>query len=260
MYKLIAIDLDGTLLNSYGEISEENKIAIRKAKERGIEIVLTSGRMSSSVQGIANEIGADSFMIAGNGALIYDIKNKNILYNECIPKEKALQVIKICDENNIYYTLNTEKYILSKKLKYNLMYYYYENSQKSKGRTTSINIVEDLEKYIQENDVGQITKITISDESKVIFYGIMKKIRKIPGITALEVSNMSRKIIKSGTEKIGLNYFYTEITKENVNKWQAVKYLANYLNVLPSEIVAIGDNINDLEMINNAGLRNSYGK
>ena len=140
------------------------------------------------------------------------------------------------------------------------MYYYYENSQKSKHRTTNINIVEDLEKYIQENDVGEITKITISDESKVIFYGIMKKIKKIPGITALEVSNMSRKIIKSGTEKIGLNYFYTEITKENVNKWQAVKYLAKYLNIQPSEIAAIGDNINDLEMINNAGLRNSYGE
>ncbi len=254
MYKLIAIDLDGTLLNSYGEISEENKIAIKKAKEKGIEIVLTSGRMSSSVLGIANELGANNFMIAGNGALIYDIKNEKILFNECIPKDKALQVVKICDENNIYYTINTEKYILSKKLKYNLMYYYYENSQKSKHRTTNINLVDNLERYINENDVGEITKITISDESKVIFSGIIKKLNKINGLNILEVSSMSRKIIKSGTEKIGLNYFYTEITKENVNKWQAIKHLSNYLNILPEEIVAIGDNINDLDMICNAGL------
>lgn len=260
MYKLIAIDLDGTLLNSYGEISEENKIAIKKAKEKGIEIVLTSGRMSSSVFGIANEIGADNFIIAGNGSLIYDIKNKKILFNECIPKEKVLQIVKICDENNIYYTINTEKYILSKKLKYNLMYYYYENSKKSKNRTTNINLVENLEKYISDNDVGEITKITISDESKVIFSGIMKKLNKINELNILEVSSMSRKIIKSGTEKIELNYFYTEITKENVNKWQALKYLSNYLNILPNEIVAIGDNINDLDMINNAGMRNSYEK
>lgn len=66
MYKLIAIDLDGTLLNSYGDVSDENKKAIKNAKEQGLEIVLTSGRMSASIYAIAEEIGADNFMIAGN--------------------------------------------------------------------------------------------------------------------------------------------------------------------------------------------------
>lgn len=64
MYRLIAIDLDGTLLNSYGEISDENKKAIKMAKEKGIEIVLTSGRMSTSVKDIANEIDANNYIIA----------------------------------------------------------------------------------------------------------------------------------------------------------------------------------------------------
>ena len=63
MYKLIAIDLDGTLLNSYGEISDENKDAIKQAKQKGIEIVLASGRMSSSVINIAKEVGADNYVI-----------------------------------------------------------------------------------------------------------------------------------------------------------------------------------------------------
>ncbi|MCI8621790.1 MAG: HAD hydrolase family protein [Clostridia bacterium] len=63
MYKLLALDLDGTLLNSYGEISEENKKWIKKAKENGIEIVLTSGRMASSVIGIAKEIETDNYII-----------------------------------------------------------------------------------------------------------------------------------------------------------------------------------------------------
>ena len=65
---------------------------------------------------------------------------------------------------------------------------------------------------------------------------------------------MSRKIIKSGTETIEMNYFYTEITKENVNKWQTLKKLASYLKIQETEIAAIGDNINDMEMIQNAGL------
>ena len=175
MYRLIAIDLDGTLLNSYGQVTEENKEAIKKAKKNGIEIVLTSGRMSASVIDIAKEIQADNYIIAGNGAIVYDLKNKNILFNECIPKEKVIEAIKICDENNIYYTLNTEKYIISKKLNYNLLYYYYENSKKSDERKTNINIVENVEKYIKENDAGTFTKMTISDENKIIFRRNYKK-------------------------------------------------------------------------------------
>lgn len=258
MYKLIAIDLDGTLLNSYGDVSDENKKAIENARKNNIEVVLTSGRMSDSVLAIAEEIRADNFMIAGNGALIYDLKNKKILYNQCIPKDKVLKIIKICEENSIYYTINTEKYILSKSLNYNLMYYYYENSKKAEEKKTRINIVENVEKYIKENDIGEITKITISDETEIIFKGIMKKLNKIKEINILEVSHMSRKIIKEGTEKNELKYFYTEITRENVNKFEALKILGDHLKIDTSEMVAIGDNINDLEMIENVGMRNNH--
>ena len=259
MYKLIAIDLDGTLLNSYGDVSDENKKAIENAKNRGIEVVLTSGRMSASVMSIAEEVGADNYMISGNGALIYDLKNKKILYNQCIPKDKVLKIVKICEENSIYYTINTEKYILSKTLNYNLMYYYYENSKKPEEKKTKINVVDNIEKYITENDIGEITKITISDETEMIFKGIIKKLKDIKGINILEVSNMSRKIITAGTEKKELKYFYTEITKENVNKFEALKKLGMNLGIDTSEIAAIGDNVNDLEMIRDRGLRNNYG-
>lgn len=260
MYKLIAIDLDGTLLNSYGEVSEDNKKAIKKAINKGIEVVLTSGRMSDSVLSIADEVGANNYIISGNGSLIYDLKNEKILYNQCIPKDKVLKIVKICEENSIYYTINTEKYILAKSLNYNLMYYYYENSKKPENKKTKINIVENIEKYIVENDVGEITKITISDGTKSIFNGIVKKIKEITGINILEVSNMSRKIIKEGTEKSELKYFYTEITKENVDKFNAIEKLSRHLGIDILSVAAIGDNINDLEMIKNVGLRNSYGK
>lgn len=88
----------------------------------------------------------------------------------------------------------------------------------------------------------------------------MKKLQKIDGINIIEVSSMSRKIIKLGTETKELNYFYTEITKENVNKWQALKKLSNYLKIEENEIVAIGDNYNDIDMITNAGMRYNNGK
>ncbi len=81
----------------------------------------------------------------------------------------------------------------------------------------------------------------------------MKKLNEVKGINIVEVSNMSRKIIKAGTEKQEINYFYTEITKENVNKWNALKKVAHDLNIEEKEIVAIGDNLNDMEMVSNAG-------
>ena len=67
MYKLLAIDLDGTLLNSYGEISQKNKEEIAYAKSKGVEIVLSSGRVNS-VDVLAEEIRADRYMICGNGS------------------------------------------------------------------------------------------------------------------------------------------------------------------------------------------------
>ncbi len=74
------------------------------------------------------------------------------------------------------------------------------------------------------------------------------------GIDILETEYMSNKIIKDGTEEILIQYYYTEITNQNVNKWSAIEFLINYLNIPKEEVVAIGDNLNDREMIENAGL------
>ena len=65
---------------------------------------------------------------------------------------------------------------------------------------------------------------------------------------------MSRKKIKSGTDDIDIQYYYTEITNENVNKWTAIEFLLDKLNIKREEVLAIGDNMNDIEMIQGAGL------
>ena len=65
---------------------------------------------------------------------------------------------------------------------------------------------------------------------------------------------MSKKVIKQGTEEIPIEYFYTEITASQVDKWKAIEYLLKKLNIKSEEVMAIGDNINDKQMIENAGL------
>ena len=253
-YKLVAIDLDGTLLDSQGEVSEENKQAIKKLKNQGTEIVITSGRMSSSIKEIAEEIGANKYFISGNGSMIYDIEQNKIIYNNTLSKEKVLKIIKICEKNSIYCSVNTESSIITNNLAFNTLVYNYENSKKAENKTTKINIVNDLYEYINTTNSSPITKITICDDNQIIFKRMIKIFKEIPEINVLEVSHMSKKVIKSGTENIDIKYFYTEITNNNVNKWGAIKYLIDSLGIKIEETVAIGDNVNDIEMIQNSGL------
>ncbi len=254
MYKLIAIDLDGTLLDTYGQVSEENKQAVNKAMQKGVQVVLTSGRGPASVRNLALDIGADKYVICGNGAIVYDLQNKKTLYQNYLDKNKVLQLIKICEENSIYYCVYTENSIVTKSLNYNTLFYHHENSRKPDDKKTNINIVQDIYEYIlnrQEEDYG---KIMVCDDNTIIFNSIMKKFKMVKNIDVLEVGHMSRKIIKDGTKEYPLEYYYTEISSQNVDKWSAISYLINHLGIMPEEVMAIGDNINDQTMLENAGL------
>lgn len=259
MYKIVTIDLDGTLLNSFGEISEENLEELRKCIQKGVEIVLSSGRVVSSIKNFANEIGNNNYLIAGNGSTVYDIANEKIIYQNTIPKEKVLKIIKICEENSIYYSVYTENFIITKSLNYNILFYSKENLKKSNMEKTNINIIEDIYSYVENMENNEISKISICDKDKMIFSSILKKLREIENIDVLDVAHMSRKYIENGTDVVPVEFYYTEITNENVNKWEAIKFLINKLEILPEEVMSIGDNINDKEMLENAGMGIAMG-
>lgn len=257
-YKLITIDIDGTLLNSYGDLSIENKEAIRNAINKGIKVVLASGRMPESVRSIAEDVGANEYIIAGNGTLIYDMQKQENIYEQNIPEDKLLQIIDICEQNSIYYTLYSQNSIITSSLNYNVLYYNYENSKRPEEKKTNINIVSNIKKYIQENNT-KILKMTVCDGHKVIFDRIILKLREISGIEVLDIGHMSRKAIKNGTEDVNVEYYYTEISKKNTNKWLAIEHLMKLLNIKKEEVIAIGDNINDKMMVENAGLGIAMG-
>ena len=148
---------------------------------------------------------------------------------------------------------------MAKNLNYNVLYYYKENLSKEEQQKTHINLIENLYDYISKKD-EKIIKITICDSHQAIFNSIIKKLKEISDIEVLEVSHMSRKIIRQGTEDVPIEYFYTEISAKNVDKWNTIEFLAQKIKVLPDEIVAIGDNINDIKMIKNAGLGIAMGQ
>lgn len=259
MYKLVAIDLDGTMLNQYGIITEKTKKAISKAQEKGVEVMIASGRAITSVKRFSKEINSNKYFISGNGAITYDIKNNKILYENILSKTKALKIIKICEENSIYYNVYTENGIIAKNLSYNTLYYYKDNLTKPDENRTHINIVENVYDYFEQRE-EKILKIMICDEHKIVFNSIVRKLKELSEIEVLEVSHMSRKIIKQGTDEIALEYFYTEVSAKDVDKWNALEEIIGLMNISKEEVVTIGDNANDLKMITNAGLGVAMGE
>ena len=254
MYKLIAVDLDGTLLNSYGEVTEYTKEVIKKVRQKNIKFIIASGRPMDSIKAISKEIESDRYFIAGNGAIIYDTQNEEIIFENFIPKQKVLEIAKICEENNIFYNIYTEKDVITQSLKYNVLYYFKENLKKEPDKKTNIIVVDNIYDFIKNSEEMKCIKITICDESKIIFNSIIRKLRNINDIEVLDVLHMSRKLIKQGTEDIAIEYFFTEITSGNVNKINAIMYLISILGIDIKDVIAIGDNINDKKMIEEAGL------
>lgn len=254
MYKLIAIDLDGTLLNEYSMIPESTIEVLRKAKEEGVEIVLASGRPANSIITFAKTIGIDNYLIAGNGSLLYDIQNEENIFDAFFNKYQALQIADICEENSVYYNAYTEREIIADSLKYNVLVYEKENLSKPEGQRTHINIVPSIKEYLNNSNCNEYLKMTICDESKIVFDNILRKLEEVENIEILKPEWMSKKYFKHGTSEFSLQYYFSEITKKNINKWVAIEVLSEKLGIKQEEIIAIGDNVNDEAMIRNAGL------
>ena len=258
MYKLVAIDLDGTMLNQYGIVTEETKKTIEQVQKQNVEVIIASGRPIDSIKTISNEIKSDKYFISGNGAILYDIQKDEIIYENTLKKQKVLDIIKICEENSIYYNIYTEKEIIAKSLDCNVLYYFKENLKKEEENKTHINIISDIYEYIKNRD-EKIIKITICDKTKIIFNSIMRKLKEISEIEVLEVSHMSRKMIRQGTEEVPIEYYYTEISAKNVDNWGAIEMLAEKMQITKDEIITIGDNVNDKKMLENAGMGVAMG-
>ena len=79
-------------------------------------------------------------------------------------------------------------------------------------------------------------------------------LKQIKGIDVLDVEHMSRKNITQGTELVEISYSYTEVSAQNVDKWEAIQFILDNEGISKEEVIAIGDNINDKKMIENAGL------
>lgn len=253
MYKFVAIDIDGTLLNSRGQLSERTKEIVRRVTKTGVKIVLTSGRVTSSTKKIAEELNVDRYMICDNGASIYDRLENKVLFEAHIDKKTVLEILDTCIENNIYYMVFTPTKIIVKDLKHMALAFYKQRHHCKDEATGISEIIYGGREYIEETNEN-FTRIIVCDQDRAIYKSIVNKLKNYDSVDLMAAPHVSNKKIVEDGKEIFLSYSYAELLPKNTNKWIAIENLINKLNIKPSEVIAIGDNFNDIDMIKNAGL------
>jgi Cof subfamily protein (haloacid dehalogenase superfamily) len=236
-YKLIVTDMDGTLLNRDQEMTPKNREAIDFAIENGVRVALASGRMYDSAKQHIEYLNMDIPIIACNGSLIKS-SNGTLIYSNKIDTGLCLKAVEVLEKYNVYYQCQHEDLLFCKDSD-NKDSIYYKINEFMKTQTKVV-IEDDLKDSILNND---ILKFTIIEENNTSILPVIKEeLETIEGL----------KITSSWENNI-------EIMSEGVDKGQAIKMLCEHLNIDKSEIMAFGDNYNDIEMLEYAGLGVAMG-
>lgn len=235
MYKLLAIDLDGTLLKNDKTISENNCKAINKAIQKGIKVVLATGRPIDGIRKYIeklNLLDKDDFSVAFNGAAVQNNKTKEIIYREILNKFDLNYLYNLSKELGVnIHVLTKDGCITPKSSKYSI----YE----SKLNDIPLKILD----FNKINDNINLIKIMMIDEENILDSAI----KKFP------------KDIYEKYTVLRSEPFFLEFLNKNTNKAQGIKKIAERFNIKKDEIICVGDSGNDVHMIEYAGLGVAMG-
>ena len=234
MIKLIATDMDGTLLNDdHAMVSQRNVDALRRAAEQGIEVVISSGRTWSLLKEIADQLGVVRYVVMSNGAAVMDRQTGEWVLQKGMPKEQALKFVEIllrygagfelfCEGQN-YVDRRYEALVMKEapSAAYGAMF-----------RRQAM-IVDDLRPVIEKKLVEKLYVFHVEPGTQGRIEEELRAVGPYESACAYE-SNM-------------------EITAPGVDKGEALKELCRKLDIDASEVMAFGDADNDLGMLAWAG-------
>ena len=234
-YKLVVSDLDGTLLSNF-HVPNLNKSSIKRIREKGIKFCIATGRTIQSTKNILKEIGTyneeNEYSILFNGCVIIENKNNKVLFFKGIDFEisnKLFEIGKKYDVMLLVYSIDN-CYVWKS---------YEKEIERQKSYEELLTFMDDLNiNFIKEKNI-QITKIVFVNEDHNYLLKIKEELDKIFG-NEISISTSAN--------------MYLEINAKNVNKGNALEWLANYLKIDMKETIAIGDNSNDIFMIEKAGI------
>lgn len=236
-YKLVAIDMDGTLLNSENEISKRTIKAIKRAKEQGTHIVISTGRILKSALHYAELLNLRNPIVACNGAIIVD-ESQNIIYEKSLDKDKVRDIANLAKAEGVYCHFYDRTSFYSNVRSEEVLKLYNEGST---NMSIDVNVFQDIEEIMDIKDLS-IYKFLFIDENKDKLQRLRHQLDELGDIN-------TSSSWENNIEAMGLN----------VSKGEALKELCQTLKIKPEEVIAIGDSENDLSMLKFAGLGVAMG-
>jgi len=235
---LIAVDIDGTLLNSQFRISEKDLQALRRANQQGIEVILVTGRRHAFALPIAQQLGFDFWLISSNGAVTRSLQGE-AFHRDLVPATTCLQLCAAMQEfrGNMVVTFDKES-------KGALVL---ERMDELTG-----SIRHWLEKNMQYIEfVVPIENALVADPVQAMFCGTISRMQA--AVRTLESDQIRDQITVVRTEYPARDLCIVDVLNRHCSKGHALERWANYRGIPREQVMAIGDNFNDLEMLAFAG-------
>ncbi len=231
MYKLIALDMDGTLLNKEKKVTERTHKAIKEAREKGVTVVLATGRPIDGVLRYLEELDMfteNDYALTYNGGLVIKTKSKEVISKIGLNGEDLKYLYNLSNEFgvNIHAFSEVEGLITPKNSKYT-----------------------DLEATINNIDIKVRDFDTIEKDHSLIKIMMIDE----PEVLQKAIDNLPKEVLEKYTVVRSAPYFL-EFMNKKVNKGTGLELLAKHLGVKQEEIISMGDAGNDLDMIRYAGM------
>lgn len=238
-YRLVVVDMDGTYLNSAGQISERNHKLASTLQQRGVHFVIATGRPSAVLQPLINEMGVASLpTVTFNGACLQHARANlpsTPLWYDAIEAAKAREVVALCTEQlglGISYSTRATSYFVAS----------------TPEQREKLSTYERLEKVAQDHVLGSAAELFAVDSLPLAL-----KIVALTPTPDAHAADARAALSGRGIHVISAE-MHIEFVNEHVNKAAALRRLCDVLGVPLAGVVAFGDAMNDLEMLSSVGL------
>lgn len=233
MYRMICCDMDETLLSSQDKkVSARNRAAIKRVREQGVRFVPTTGRGLKSIQGTLAELGmsglAGEYVISLNGGAITELGEEKLLRLEALPRSLAEELFARGRDYGLCMQVHTK----------DETYFYHLTPAEREYLSGRMEMEEFFTPDLDFLAGQEIVKIVYADPNVDHLREIEAELAPLLG--EADVSYSSGRFL--------------EFNRKGVTKGQGLLWLASYLGIKPEETIAIGDNLNDVPMLQAAGL------
>lgn len=226
MIRMIATDLDGTLLAGKSNLPEKNIEALQRAMDAGVRVVLSSGRIIEAMTFLSEKIKVNAPLICYNGAMVYDPNSDEILYGKTIPCATAVEVLREVEKLGVHVqACPGRSYFFPE---YNSWTDYYEDKVGPKGQPVHM----PLSTWLKDD----VYKLLCLGEGHLLDALARDLTPKFPDVSFIKSADTHLEVVASG-----------------VDKSDGLKFLSKALGITPEETMAFGDEHNDLGMLDYAG-------